>query len=75
MIPVSRPRLVVLIFVILAMLLGLLSRVWYLQVKSNPAYAAQASSINSEKVIEIVFKDGQPVRTGDQFGLGRVVPK
>jgi DNA-binding beta-propeller fold protein YncE len=30
--------------------------------------------VHSEKMIEIVFKDGVPVRTGDQFGLGRVVP-
>src|SRR5580692_5422785 len=51
MIPVSRPRLVVLIFVILAMLLGLLSRVWYLQVKSSSAYAAQASSERVRQVI------------------------
>jgi DNA-binding beta-propeller fold protein YncE len=28
--------------------------------------------VHSEKMIEIVFKDGVPVRTGDQFGLGRV---
>jgi len=25
----------------------------------------------SEKMIEIHFKDGVPVATGDQFGLGR----
>jgi DNA-binding beta-propeller fold protein YncE len=30
--------------------------------------------VHSEKMIEIVFKDGVPIRTGDQFGLGRVVP-
>jgi hypothetical protein len=30
--------------------------------------------VHSEKMVEIVFKDGAPVRTGDQFGLGRVVP-
>ena len=29
--------------------------------------------VHSEKMIEIVFKEGVPVRTGDQFGLGRVV--
>ncbi len=28
--------------------------------------------VHSEKMVEIVFKDGVPVRTGDQFGLGRV---
>jgi DNA-binding beta-propeller fold protein YncE len=27
--------------------------------------------VESEKVIEIVFEDGMPVATGDQFGLGR----
>jgi DNA-binding beta-propeller fold protein YncE len=27
--------------------------------------------VHSEKVVEIVFKDGKPVRNGDQFGLGR----
>jgi DNA-binding beta-propeller fold protein YncE len=28
--------------------------------------------VHSEKMVEIVFRDGVPVRTGDQFGLGRV---
>ena len=27
--------------------------------------------VHSEKMLEIDFKDGKPVRTGDQFGLGR----
>lgn len=27
--------------------------------------------VHSEKMVEIVFRDGIPVRTGDQFGLGR----
>lgn len=27
--------------------------------------------VHSEKMVEIVFKDGKPVRTGDQFGVGR----
>jgi len=27
--------------------------------------------VHSEKMVEIVFTDGVPVRTGDQFGLGR----
>jgi DNA-binding beta-propeller fold protein YncE len=27
--------------------------------------------VHSEKMVEIVFKDGVPVRAGDQFGLGR----
>ena len=30
--------------------------------------------VHSEKMVEIVFKDGMPVRTGDQFGVGRVAP-
>src|SRR5581483_6191391 len=28
--------------------------------------------VHSEKMVEIVFKDGAPIRAGDQFGLGRV---
>jgi DNA-binding beta-propeller fold protein YncE len=28
-------------------------------------------AVQSEKVVEIVFKDGRPVRHGDQFGVGR----
>jgi DNA-binding beta-propeller fold protein YncE len=28
--------------------------------------------VQSEKMLEIDFKDDQPVRTGDQFGLGRL---
>ena len=28
--------------------------------------------VQSEKMLEIDFKGNQPVRTGDQFGLGRV---
>jgi DNA-binding beta-propeller fold protein YncE len=27
--------------------------------------------VHSEKVVEIVFQDGKPIRNGDQFGLGR----
>jgi DNA-binding beta-propeller fold protein YncE len=30
--------------------------------------------VHSEKVVEIVFRDGTPVRTGDQFGVGRALP-
>ena len=30
--------------------------------------------VQSEKLLEIDFQAGQPVRAGDQFGLGRVVP-
>ena len=28
-------------------------------------------TVQSEKVVEIVFDDGKPVRSGDQFGIGR----
>lgn len=28
--------------------------------------------VHSEKMLEIDFKDGKPIRTGDQFGLGRI---
>jgi hypothetical protein len=31
--------------------------------------------VHSEKLVEVVFRDGVPVRAGDQFGVGRVVPK
>ena len=27
--------------------------------------------VQSEKMLEIIFKDGKPIRNGDQFGLGR----
>ena len=30
--------------------------------------------VHSEKMLEIDFVDGKPIQTGDQFGLGRVVP-
>ena len=30
------------------------------------------NAVQSEKMVEIDFRDGQPIRTGDQFGLGRV---
>jgi DNA-binding beta-propeller fold protein YncE len=28
-------------------------------------------AVQSEKVVEVVFADGKPVRAGDQFGIGR----
>ncbi len=52
MIPASRPRLVVLSVVVAALLLGLATRVWYLQVKTGGAYVAQASSERVREVIE-----------------------
>jgi DNA-binding beta-propeller fold protein YncE len=30
--------------------------------------------VHSEKMLEVVFRDGVPVRTGDQFGVGRRLP-
>lgn len=30
------------------------------------------AAVHSEKMVEIHFRGGEPVRTGDQFGLGRV---
>lgn len=30
--------------------------------------------VHSEKMMEIDFTDGKPLETGDQFGLGRIVP-
>jgi penicillin-binding protein 2 len=71
MIPASRPRLIVLFLVIAAMLAGLVTRVWYLQVKSSPAYAAQASSERVREVIEppvrgpILDDTGAPIVDSD----------
>ena len=28
-------------------------------------------TVQSEKVVEVVFQDGKPIRNGDQFGIGR----
>lgn len=33
----------------------------------------KGGEVHSEKMVEIDFKGGKPVRTGDQFGLGRVL--
>jgi hypothetical protein len=33
------------------------------------------AAVHSEKMVEIHFRDHDPVRTGDQFGLGRVTAK
>jgi hypothetical protein len=33
------------------------------------------AAVYSEKIVEVHFRDGVPVRTGDQFGLGRVTAK
>ena len=29
------------------------------------------AAVHSEKVVEVIWKDGRPVRSGDQFGVGR----
>lgn len=46
-----------------------------IDVKSKQIVAALADetgrAVHSEKVVEIVWANGKPVRTGDQFGLGR----
>jgi hypothetical protein len=34
----------------------------------------EGRQVHSEKMMEIDFADGKPSETGDQFGLGRVVP-
>ena len=52
MIPASRPRLIVLYIAIAALMLGLVTRVWYLQLKTGSAYAAQATAERVREVIE-----------------------
>lgn len=46
-----------------------------IDVKTKKIVAAltdeKGREVHSEKMVEIHFKGGQPVRTGDQFGLGR----
>jgi DNA-binding beta-propeller fold protein YncE len=46
-----------------------------IDVKSKRIVAALSDEnghpVQSEKLLEIAFSDGKPVRTGDQFGLGR----
>jgi hypothetical protein len=34
----------------------------------------QGRPVHSEKLLEIDFRGGEPLRNGDQFGLGRVTP-
>jgi hypothetical protein len=29
------------------------------------------AAVHSEKVVEMIWKDGRPPRNGDQFGVGR----
>jgi DNA-binding beta-propeller fold protein YncE len=46
-----------------------------IDVKSKKIVAAltdeKGREVHSEKMVEVHFKDGVPVRTGDQFGVGR----
>ena len=52
MIRASRPRLFVLYLVVAGLLLGLATRVWYLQVKTGTKYVTQATSERLREVIE-----------------------
>jgi penicillin-binding protein 2 len=67
MIPASRRRLFVLYLVVAALLLGLTTRVWYLQIKTSSQYAAQATSERIREVIQppvrgpIVDDIGSPI--------------
>jgi hypothetical protein len=29
------------------------------------------AGVHSEKLVEVIWKNGKPLRSGDQFGLGR----
>jgi len=48
-----------------------------IDVKSRKVVATlkdeKGAEVQSEKIVEIHFQGGKPVRTGDQFGLGRVL--
>jgi DNA-binding beta-propeller fold protein YncE len=35
----------------------------------------EGREVHSEKMVEVVFRGGVPIRTGDQFGVGRVAAK
>ena len=52
MIPASRSRLIVLYVIVAALLLGLGTRVWYLQVRTGTAYLAQANAERAREVIQ-----------------------
>jgi hypothetical protein len=47
-----------------------------IDVKTRKIVAAlkdeKGREVHSEKMVEVVFKDGKPVRNGDQFGVGRL---
>ena len=67
MIPASRSRVVVLYLVVAALLFGLATRVWFLQVKTGTRYVAQATSERVREVIKppvrgpIVDDTGAPI--------------
>jgi len=67
MIRASRPRLFVLYLVVAALLLGLATRVWYLQLKTGTQYTAQATAERMRVVIQpsvrgpIVDDLGKPI--------------
>jgi hypothetical protein len=50
-----------------------------IDVKTKKIVAAltdeKGREVHSEKMVEIHFKDGVPVKAGDQFGVGRAPPK
>jgi len=50
-----------------------------IDVKTRKIVAAlkdeKGREVHSEKMVEIHFKDGVPIRAGDQFGVGRAAPK
>src|SRR5215467_11936446 len=52
MIPASRPRLVVLYLAVAALLLGLATRAWYLQVRTGNQYTALAASERVRQVVQ-----------------------
>jgi hypothetical protein len=58
---------------------ALLSTGELVDVKSKQVVASLADetgqALHSEKIVEMVWKNGKPVRTGDQFGVGRVERK
>jgi DNA-binding beta-propeller fold protein YncE len=54
---------------------ALLSTGEVIDVKTKKIVAALSdetgAGVHSEKVVEVIWKDGKPVRNGDQFGVGR----
>ena len=50
-----------------------------IDVESKKVVAAlfdeEGREVHSEKMVEIVFRDGVPVKNGDQFGVGRAADR